>query len=609
MKKDREKPIIAGYDFTTPEARLVNVPTLFEKAKAARSSQEREWEKDNDYYNFCHDVTAELKDFCSDRGRPWTPASCPDPWIMVESQIDPVIPTPEFRGRDTDMDSAKAKKREFAVKYIIEANDLQHQNTANERRLLKLGDAFWCAYWDADRRCGIYEGDIAVKAISPEAIFPDPSVKTGDIQDGQYVAFVYTMHKVEFWQKYKKRLGALNKGADEVDSSSYVPITSVFDLTTAIDDTEDTVQVLEFWFKWPDDAEITTPEGKKLSVRAGDVACSVQAGDIELKLIPRYWKRTYRQNSLFPFVHYWRIRDENSFWNKSELYAIRDLVDAEDRKLGMALINDAFLANDIVLVEEDALSDGQMLTNAPGEVISVRHGKIGGVARLGGLSSAGNATVLLNYLKEQIERTNRNYETNLGKETSRQTTASGLAMLREDASEQDDIKKSDRRAGFERLYQLLDMMALEWFDDQRLLFLGANEEEKREAEGFNFLADEYGEIMPEVRDALTGEVVREEWLYWPKVDVTVAAGDGVIKGKQATLSALQTLAGANITADNYKFYEAMLDILDLPQKEEIKELWEMKFAMPAPVEVPQVMQEVPQMMPEAPVMQAPPVGY
>ena len=588
MKKKNDRTLISGYDFSTAEERLENIPALFDKAKAARTVRESEWEKYNDYYNFIHNVTAEVKEFAEERGLPWTPAVCPDPWIMVESQIDPVVPEPEFRGRDDDQDSEKAKQRELAVKYIIENNQLDHMNTANERRLLKLGDAFWKAYWDIEMRCGVHEGDIRIADVSPEEIFPDPSVRSGNIQDGQYLAYVYTLHKVKFWQTYGKRLQKLGKTADEMDSASYVPITSVFDLSTAIDDATDTVQVMEFWFRWPMDGEAEDSDGKKVQVHAGEVGCSIQCGDVELKLIPQYWKRTWRQCKLFPFVHYWRIRDENSMWNKSELYPILDLVDAEDRKLSSALMNDAFMANDIILCEEGAMADGCEPTNAPGEVWLMKANRLNGVARLGGLQTAGNATILLNYLKERIEAANRNWDSSQGKETARQTTATGLAMLREDSDAQADIKKADRRAGFERLYQLLDWLALEYFDDDRLLYLGADKEKGREvAESVLFNAGNFATMQPAVFDAITMQQVRPEWEYFPMVDVTVTAGDGAAKGKMATLQALSTLTQANITADNWQLYAAQLDILDIPDKDRIIDAWRQKFQPQGQMGMPQ----------------------
>jgi len=576
--KRRDKSVISGYDYTTPEARVRTVTRLFEKARAARTAQEREWERYNDYYNFIHDVSAELADFSAERELPFVPAVCPDPWIMVESQIDPVVPVPEFRGRDDDRDSEKAKQRELAVKYITENNDLDHMNTANERRLLKLGDAFWKAYWDIGMRCGIHEGDIRIADVSPEAIFPDPSVRSGDIQDGQYLAYVYTIHKVVFNQLYGNRLRDAGRNADELGGMDYVPQSSIFDLSSAIDDATDTVQILEHWFRWPTDGTTETHDGKKVQVHAGAVACSIQAGDLELKLIPDYWARTWRQCKLFPFVHYWRIRDENSMWNKSELFPILDLVDAEDRKLGSALLNDAFMANDIIIAEENALAEGSEITNAPGEVITVKPNRMGSVQRLGGIQSAGNATVLLNYLKERIEAANRNWDSGLGKETTRQTTATGLAMLREDSNEQSNIKKTDRRAGFERLYQLLDWLALEFFDDDRLLYLGANREKgRKEPQSVLYNSANFAMKQPPVFDQITNQLVREGWEYWPKVDVTVSAGDGATRGKLATLQTLSALTQANITADNWRLYAAQLEILDIPDKDQIIEAWRQKF--------------------------------
>ena len=74
-----------------------------------------------------------------------------------------------------------------------------------------------------------------------------------------------------------------------------------------------------------------------------------------------------------------------------------------------------------------------------------------------------------------------------------------------------------------------------------------------------------------------GDVVREEWDYYPKVDVILTAGDSVVKGKQATLSALAQLSQAQITADNWELYAAQLEILDIPDKQKIIDRWKQKF--------------------------------
>ena len=560
-----------GYDYSTPESREETVSALFQRARQARSAVERDWERCNDYYNFIHDVTAEIRESGVGRQLPFTPAVMPDPWIIVESQIEPEIPEPEFRGRDNDMDSHKAKQREYAVRYIIENNRLRDMNTRNERRLLKYGDAFWKACWDSEMRCGVHEGDIRIRDIPVDCIFPDPAVRSGDIQEGQFLCYVYRMHKVRFAQLYRAELERLGLTAEEIFAGAYMDKEGLFDMSTALDRDDDTVEVLEHWFRQPLDMVY---DGRE--IEAGAVGCSIQAGGRELRYIPSYWQRTGRQCRLFPFVHYWRTQDENSFWNKSELFPVLDLVDAADRKLAMGLLGDAFLSNDIVLVEEGALADGEEISNEPGAVLHLKPNRIHAVRRLGGVQSSANAAVAVDWLKEQIERSTRNYETSQGKEPARTMTASGLAMLRSDASSQADIKKADRDAGFERLYELLDWLALEFFDDGRLIYLGADESRGREAVRFRFSSDALSEQMPAVLD-LHGNVVRESWTYWPRLDVTISAGDGILRGKKTTLEALQSISSAAVTAENWKLFAAQLEILDIPGKQDIINEWKRRF--------------------------------
>lgn len=563
--------MVDGYNYTSRENRENTVSQLFSRAKSARSVVEEDWKVYDQYYNFIHAASMETAGYAEEQGL-WLPPVVPDPWIAVESQIDPNVPEPEFRGRDSDKDSEKAKQREFAVKYIVENNRLSDMNTRNERRLLKYGDAFWKAYWDPAMRCGINEGDIRIKDIPVESIYPDPSVRDGVLQEGQYVDYVYRIHKVAFCQLFKRDLEKLGIAPYNILNSDYSGMGGLFDLSGGADETDDTMEVLEHWFRQPED----TRDEKGNAVPAGSIGCSIQAGGHEIRYIPNYWKRTHRQCQLFPFVHYWRIQDENKFWNKSELFPILGMVDAADRKLHMAMFSEAMTGNDIILVEDGALSEGEEIVNEPGSIVHVKQGRAGGVARLGGLQAMTNALNGMEWFRTQMERANRNYETNLGKESSRATTAAAMSMLRSDAQDQEDIKKADRNAGFERLYELLDWLALEFFDDDRLLYLGADDRKNRDAQQLSFNSDSLSDEMPEVRN-LRGEVVRDPWQYWPRVDVTITAGDSVVKGKQATLQALQALTQSQITPENWKLYAAQLDLLDIPNKQEIIDEWKTRF--------------------------------
>ena len=153
------------YDYKTPEGRASTAEWLLQQAKNERTGQEAQWRRYESYYNGDHEVAAELGEVLESQGVGFTPPAIPDPFIMVESQIIPDVPEPEFRGREDDMDSERAKERGLAVKYICEANRLGDMNTANERRLRKYGDAF-------GRRTGTMKCPaVTVRAIFASRIF------------------------------------------------------------------------------------------------------------------------------------------------------------------------------------------------------------------------------------------------------------------------------------------------------------------------------------------------------------------------------------------------------------------------------------------------------
>lgn len=590
-KEEAASPMVAGYDYSTAERREETVSKLFTKAQNERRKVEDTWRKYNNYYNFLHEAIDEVREYCKEKNLPWVPACIPDPYIMVESQIDPDVPEPEFRGRDGKEDDERAKEREYAVRYICQRNRLEDMNTSNERRIIKLGDGFWKAYWDGTMRMGLEEGDIRIQDIPVEAIYPDPGVRNRGLQAGQYVGYLYRIHKVEFVQLYGAALEERGIRAEDIFGQVYDnEMENIFDVTAAVDDDDDSVQVLEWWFKHPQDMKLE--EGAE--VKAGDIGCTIQAGNVEVKYIPKYWQNTGEQCKLFPFVHYWRIRDENSFWNKSELFSILDMVDAADRKLASTLLNDAFMANDIIVTEENSFSEGCEPVNEPGAIWTMKPNKGGSAARLGGLQSYQGGVDLINWLSEQIQRSNRNYDSNLGRETTRQTTATGLAMQREDADNQANIKKSDRTAGFERLYELLDWLALEFYDDDRMIFLGGMGENGENIR-FSYNSGNFATVLDAVLD-LDGNVMREPRRYYPVVDVTVNAGEGIVKGTRATLETLDKLTMANITPENWKIFAAELEILQIPQKTEIVADWEARFGSGVPREVTQALSQNPELL-------------
>lgn len=575
------------YDYTTEEGRVATAEWLFEQAKNERTAVEDGWVRNEGYYNFVHAAAAEMREALEEQGIDWTPAVVPDPFIQVESQLVPEVPQPEFHGRDDDADGEKARRREFAVRYIVEENRINDMNTSNERRLRKLGDAFWKAYWDETMPCGEQSGNIRIKDVSPEDFYPDPTAGREGLEACEYVDYIYTMHKLKFWRLYHDVLEKKGILLEDLLQTQYRVEDGLFEpVTSGTLARDDMVQILEHWYRNPCDTE---------EAPAGAIGCTMQAGGVEIKWIPNYWEKTGRQCRLFPFIHYWCIRDETQFWNRSELDPILSLVDAADRQIAIGQLNDAMMANDIVLVEEGALADGSEFTNVPGAQVTVKQGRMGGVARLGGLNNGIQSVSAVNWFLDQIQRTSRNYDSNNGRETARVTTASGLLQLRGDAETQQKLKKADRDAGFCRLYELLDWLALEYFDDDRLLFIGAKKKGEQ-PQSLTYNGDAFARRAGVKVDMLTAAVTDEGFDYYPRVDVTVTAGDGLSKNPATTVEVLDKLAASQITADNWELLAAELEYLDIPQKQEIIESWRRKFAPTVPPEVTQALESDPELL-------------
>lgn len=575
------------YDYTTEESRVATAEWLFEQAKNERTAVEDGWVRNEGYYNFVHAAAAEMREALEEQGIDWTPAVVPDPFIQVESQLVPEVPQPEFHGRDDDADGEKARRREFAVRYIVEENRINDMNTSNERRLRKLGDAFWKAYWDETMPCGEQSGNIRIKDVSPEDFYPDPTAGREGLEACEYVDYVYTMHKLKFWRLYHDVLEKKGILLEDLLQTQYRVEDGLFEpVTSGTLARDDMVQILEHWYRNPCDTK---------EAPAGAIGCTMQAGGVEIKWIPNYWEKTGRQCRLFPFIHYWCIRDETQFWNRSELDPILSLVDAADRQIAIGQLNDAMMANDVVLVEEGALADGSEFTNVPGAQVTVKQGRMGGVARLGGLNNGIQSVSAVNWFLDQIQRTSRNYDSNNGRETARVTTASGLLQLRGDAETQQKLKKADRDAGFCRLYELLDWLALEYFDDDRLLFIGAKKKGEQ-PQSLTYNGDAFARRAGVKVDMLTAAVTDEGFDYYPRVDVTVTAGDGLSKNPATTVEVLDKLAASQITADNWELLAAELEYLDIPQKQEIIESWRRKFAPTVPPEVTQALESDPELL-------------
>ena len=244
-----------------------------------------------------------------------------------------------------------------------------------------------------------------------------------------------------------------------------------------------------------------------------------------------------------------------------------------DRELAIALYNDAMTSSDMFLVEEDALADGQELTNIPGSVLKLKPGQSGRVQRLLGAHTGIHCMPMIGALQEQIARTVGNFDATHGSEPLRVTTASGIAQLNERSDARRSLKRADRLDGFKRLYQLCDWSALEFYDDRRLIRLGT----PSDGGGYFVFDPAEHRMMKRGAKDVDGEVISGAKSYFPVVDVIVAAGDGIAKSTSFTASVLEKLASMPVTAENYKLLCAFVELADIPQAAELSDFWRGMF--------------------------------
>jgi hypothetical protein len=242
-------------------------------------------------------------------------------------------------------------------------------------------------------------------------------------------------------------------------------------------------------------------------------------------------------------------------------------------------MNNMLMGNDVVLQESDALDEGEELDLSPGAVNIVRPNKLEKIRRLGNLTNSANAINTIDFIHSKIEETTGNSVSANGVEPMKVTTATGIAQLNERADARKGLKKYDRLKGFEELYKLIDLTALEFYDDNRTIIIrGKTKTEQDKTIQF----DSANHLI------LGGE----NGGYFPTVDVEISAGDGLSKSKAFTVQVISDLIKTPITPQNVGIIEIFIDLLELPNGDELKNTLRQSFSTMPPGTPPVVNPEV-----------------
>lgn len=504
-----------------------------ETARAAKSGTEAYWKRMRRYYDGVHDTAEQTGSFLSETDLPFRPCAVPDAFLHVEGQIEALPPDFEFSAY-TEAAEEMAKTREKVVRALIERDAPEEKNAKNERRLNLYGSAVW-KLAVAQNEAG--EATVALENPSPETVFPDPFGATLD--DCEYVAFVYRMSTAHAMRVFAEDLARAGMTISDIISEKHRGKRDPMGLG-------DTVEITEYWFRQPKDGVETDAEGTLYAYQSGDIALSILIEGREVRYLPKFWSRT--SYNKYPFVIYVKIPSEGSLWGKSELEQIIPLIDAADRQLTFAQLNTAFFANDILVYEENAFAGDCYPENRPGAVWKLRPGMMDKVKRLGGLASDHIAHYeIAERYRAMMKEALGNYDFMQGDSATQVTTATGLALLGDYASKRMKAKNICKQAGFERLYRLIDAMALEIFSAERL------------------------HSFAECEGAFCFEDYQRNFGGVPPLDISVNVGDGIENSRSFTLGALSELCTMAITEENYPLVRAYISALRIPERASLTE--------------------------------------
>lgn len=526
------------WDMSTKEARERQVKRDFENAKIGKQQQAAKMKMLDDYYNNKPHNREKLLEIAKQMGWSYIPPAVPDAYIQVESQIDNDLPSFQFNPTD-EYNAEKAKQREAVVEAIVYENRLQDMMTDNERTNNILGNAFFKVAFDGKIGRAGYTGKVTVGNPDPANIFPDPQAY--DIDDCEYFDYPYRMHR----RQARREFGEI---VDDIpnDNSHYETEIYTRNDETLVDD--DTVQVVEHWYK---DNE-------------GDIACTIQINNIEVKYIEKYWENTrHSGNQMYPFIKYCKTPVTKSFWDKGEIEPIIELIDVINKITDTTVLNFKFCANDIILTEKDTFDDDKKPVPMPGAIWETRPNKMNNVRRLGGITNSTDALNLIKHFTQKIQETNGNFDVTMGQAPpSNVTTFSGMAILNEQGNKRQNLKKYDRKNGFRRLYELIDWTALEFLNTDTKVMVKDPD-------------DPQGSRMPMIFNSekhLMLDGMGEQPVYtFPNVNIEIQVGEGIKQSKAITLSAMDQIAKTEITLANAEILKAQVDIMDLPNKDLIKD--------------------------------------
>lgn len=103
---------------------------------------------------------------------------------LIETQINNSIPCPKVTPRD-DEDTDLAIELEGYLKSEMDRLQSERINDKSEREVYKQGSGFYLVGWNSEENTPITRGELTVKFLPLECVYPQPGIKT--LSDAEYI--------------------------------------------------------------------------------------------------------------------------------------------------------------------------------------------------------------------------------------------------------------------------------------------------------------------------------------------------------------------------------------------------------------------------------------
>lgn len=518
------------------------------------------------------------------------------PRMVVESQIDPSVPDPDFKAVAPDDEGPVSALKNYVMYVVRSAKpSLNELNLENERRTMKFGVSYVKVHWNNNIKRAGYIGDIELSNPHPKDIVPNHGAKSlDDMEHYHHITNRHVKYILRRWPHLTKEeiedKAILYREFDEMSGSQAITVSDSESgdkdaglnkytiIETTYRDEEGDIGKLwwsgdlmikhmpKFFYRRDEKGQPIDKEtlDEPIQVRAG---INKETGEPIFKTIPAGTEVEYYIPKNWDLIPIPFIPRDKCFWPVSIMEDMHDL--NESIKKIFYTIEEGYLQGrkKIIVPNEEVK---QKLSDPFSEIIVVAESeKVTTVD----LSPGMDGLILMDKFKEYMQLITGATNAALGLRTTGATSGKQEQIYVEQSAMKISLKGAYKAAAFKLLYRTIADFAMAFCDDDRPFRLAGDRDQEIYG-SYNRLA---------LLKDLNGNIV------FPDFDIETSAEPAFMKAKGEVFNNLVLLAGQGRFESNPSnlFLIKVLDKLGVPYLKDLiaemtAEIEKQKTAPPPP---------------------------